>query len=279
MINPMIWRCPNCNSSLQLADNSWRCAQGHSFDKAKQGYANLLLPNQKSSSNPGDSQSMMQSRRRFLQAGYYRPLAEALAALLDAHANETQDDLRTLLDIGCGEGYYLRTLSESSSRASAAKLYGLDISREAIKRAATALPSASFCVASSYRLPVHDHSVDVVLQVFAPGDDREVQRVLATRGLRITASPGPRHLYQLKEALYQHVREHQLAETPAGFGLLEQRPVRFAMQLNSADAIADLLAMTPLAWRGSPEGKQQLLEREALDVEADFVLQVFAHSC
>lgn len=270
----MIWRCPNCHSSLQPTDNSWRCAQGHSFDRAKQGYANLLLPNQKSSSNPGDSQSMMQSRRRFLQAGYYQPLAEALAGLLDSQINEAEDGLRTLLDIGCGEGYYLRTLSESSSRASAAKLYGLDISREAIKRAATALPTASFCVASSYRLPVHDQSVDVVLQVFAPGDDREVQRVLTAEGFWITASPGPRHLYQLKEALYQQVREHQVAETPAGFRLLEQRQVRFALQLNSPEAIADLLAMTPLAWRGSPEGKQQLLERDALEVEADFILQL-----
>lgn len=278
----MIWRCPNCNSPLQPVDNTWRCVQGHSFDIAKQGYANLLLANQKSSRDPGDSQAMIQSRRRFLEAGYYQQLAAAIAELLTQHSNrhgKAGEGYGTLLDIGCGEGYYLRTLSESLRETStqATELYGLDISREAIKRAATALPSASFCVASSYRLPVQDQSADVVLQVFAPGDDREVQRVLASEGFWIKASPGPRHLYQLKQTLYQQVREHQVGEIPEGFRLVEQRQVSFALPLNSSEAIADLLAMTPLAWHGSAEGKQQLLERGALEVEADFILQLITH--
>lgn len=276
----MIWRCPNCLSPLHVVENTWRCTQGHNFDRAKQGYANLLLPNQKHSSDPGDSKAMIQSRRRFLEAGFYQPLAEAIAELVSSHSvpsERVREDPGTLLDIGCGVGYYLSVLSKFLSRTSTQipELYGLDISREAIKRAATGLPSASFCVASSFRLPVQDQSVGVVLQVFAPDDAEEVGRVLAPGGFWIKASPGPRHLYQLKQALYQEVREHEVAEKPVGFSLIEQRPVSFTLPLNSPEAIGDLLLMTPLAWHGSAEGKQQLLEGGALEVEADFILQVF----
>ena len=43
----------------------FNCIQGHSFDIAREGYVNLLLPNQKHSKSPGDSKDMMESRRSF----------------------------------------------------------------------------------------------------------------------------------------------------------------------------------------------------------------------
>lgn len=270
----MIWRCPNCHAPLHSHENSWRCTSGHSFDVAKQGYANLLLPNQKASRDPGDSQAMIQSRRRFLQAGFYLPLARAIA---ETFLNHRQANVR-LLDIGCGEGYYLRELASlfRESGVERCEFFGLDISREAVKRAATALPTGSFCVASSYRVPAQDQCVNAVLQVFAPADDQEVRRVLSEEGVWLRVVPGPRHLFQIKQALYQQVREHETPEVPAGFRLADQREVNFPLQLNSAEAIADLLAMTPLAWHGSTEGKQQLQGRDTLEVEADFVLQLLA---
>ena len=44
----LAWKCPNCASALtpHLAEKPYvlRCENGHSFDVAKQGYVNLLLP-------------------------------------------------------------------------------------------------------------------------------------------------------------------------------------------------------------------------------------------
>jgi 23S rRNA (guanine745-N1)-methyltransferase len=180
----MIWRCPNCHAAFDATGSGWRCLNGHSFDRARQGYINLLLPNQKNSSDPGDNRDMVEGRRNFLEEGHYQPLAEAMAALLQAHVGEHPDaagEVPALLDLGCGEGYYLRALSDLLPAISRMSAHGLDISREAVKRAATSLPIASLCIASSYRVPVADASVDVAIQVFAPVATEELRRILTPR--------------------------------------------------------------------------------------------------
>ncbi len=275
----MIWRCPNCHAAFDETASGWRCHNGHSFDRARQGYVNLLLPNQKNSSDPGDNRDMVAGRRSFLEGGHYLPLVNAMAALLQGHVETHLEgqaagqDL-TLLDLGCGEGYYLRALSSLLPANGSLSIYGLDISREAVKRAANSLPLASICIASSYRAPVADASVDVAVQVFAPVAEEEMQRILAPSGVWLRVSPGPRHLWQLKTALYSQVREHRVPEVAQGFHLLAQEQCRFPVSLSDKASIAQLLAMTPFSWHGSREGRQALLELEEFTVDADFVVEL-----
>ncbi len=272
----MIWQCPNCSASFAETESGWRCTNGHSFDKAKQGYINLLLANQKNSRDPGDNREMVLGRRTFLQQGHYRPLVEAIAALLaspvEREASAAQPP--ALLDLGCGEGYYLSALGDLLPALAQADVNGVDISREAVKRAAVSLPGAQFCVASSYRLPVTDACIDIVLQVFAPTAEAELQRVLTSSGLWLRVSPGPRHLYQLKAALYERVTEHEVPSVPPGFQLIEQKPVSFRVTLTGEQAIGGLLAMTPFGWHGSREGQQALLELSSFTTDADFIVQL-----
>ncbi|NUP02609.1 MAG: 23S rRNA methyltransferase, partial [Nonomuraea sp.] len=35
--------CPVCRADVELAGGTLRCAQGHAFDVAKQGYVSLLV--------------------------------------------------------------------------------------------------------------------------------------------------------------------------------------------------------------------------------------------
>ena len=116
--------CPLCGLPLELNERTWRCASGHSYDVAKQGYVNLLPVQQKRSLHPGDTNDQLHARRRFLSAGFYAPIAAAVCELL-AGAD-------TLLDVGCGEGWYLRQFGAAHPEA---ERWGLDISRDAVRLA------------------------------------------------------------------------------------------------------------------------------------------------
>ena len=73
-----VWKCPVCGSFMQHRGRCWSCTKGHSFDMAKSGYVNLLPANRKHAKNPGDNAVMMRARKKFLDAGHYAPLLQAL---------------------------------------------------------------------------------------------------------------------------------------------------------------------------------------------------------
>ena len=265
----MTWQCPHCKQPLHTADRSWRCGNGHSFDRAKEGYLNLLPVQKKRSREPGDSAEMLQARRRFLDAGHYRPLADAICAMLGGE--RTGRDQGRCLDIGSGEGYYSRALVASGIPAEA--IIGIDISKTGVRMAAKSLPSAQFAVASSFDMPLMDNSVDRILRVFAPGPAAELQRVLSPGGVLLDVAPGPEHLWGLKRALYREPRAHSVPAVIEGFTLRAEMRCCFTLDVQGEAAIADFLAMTPFAWKGDAEARAALEQQSSLQLEADFLLR------
>ena len=265
---PSPWACPVCQLPLTQEARLWKCDSNHCFDLAKEGYANLLLANQKHSAEPGDTHAMMINRRAFLAAGHYRPLVQALDRWFAEHLKKNA----SLLDSGCGEAYYLQQLAECRSDLA---LYGLDISRAAIKLASRGSCAAEFAVASAFQLPLLNQSLDAVLRVFAPGDAAEVARVLKPGGVFAVVAPGPRHLYGLKTRLYDEAREHDQPTAPEGFDLVDQDRVTYSLTLSGAEAVTQLLAMTPFYWRAAPAAKAQVDRLDALETEVDFDLRLY----
>lgn len=265
----MIWQCPNCKKPLDTAARSWRCENGHSFDRAKEGYVNLLPVQKKRSREPGDSSEMLQARRRFLDAGHYRPLAEAICAMLGG--SNAAGDRGACLDIGCGEGYYSRALAAAGVPAE--DLIGIDISKAGVRLAAKSMPHAQFAVASSFELPLLEHSIARVLRVFAPGPAAELHRVVAPGGILLDVSPGPEHLWSLKRALYREPRAHSAPAAVDGFHLQAEMRCCFTLEVKGQSAIADFLAMTPFAWKGDSDARIALEQQNALQLEADFLLR------
>ena len=263
--------CPICATALDFIanENTYRCGNRHSFDVAREGYVNLLPVQYKHSSEPGDSKTMLNARRAFLEAGYYQALAQAIALLVSLNANSQA--LR-LLDVGCGEGYYLRQLRQHYPAALTIERHGMDIAKAAIAAAAKKDPTANYCVASAQRLPYADGYFDVISRVFAPSNAAELQRVLKPAGHLLLVTPGPRHLTQLKDFIYTDVKEHpETAELPTGFErLTSQRISRWITP--DRDQRAALLQMTPFAWRATPESQQAIAEPETLAIETDFIL-------
>ena len=165
--------CPVCGAALEPQGAAWRCVQGHCFDVARQGYVNLLTVTQKHSRHPGDTREMVAARRAFLDAGWYAPIAKTLADLVRRFCPEAA----SVLDAGCGEGYYLSQLGWVPER------WGIDISRDAVRYAAARDRGAHWLTATAAHLPFADGGFDCVLSMFALTAGAEFFRVLRPGGI------------------------------------------------------------------------------------------------
>ncbi len=197
----MSFSCPLCHQPLSREKNSYICPQRHQFDMAKEGYVNLLPVQHKRSRDPGDSAEMMQARRAFLDAGHYQPLRDAIVAQL----RERLDDKATaVLDIGCGEGYYTRICRcvARNHHVWSGCFEGSD------KSGGETLSAGHFLCRFQPPFAVSDTSMDAIIRIYAPCKAEELARVVKPGGWVITATPGPRHLMELKGLIYNEVHLH-----------------------------------------------------------------------
>ena len=257
--------CPLC--ALPLSENSQglACFNRHQFDRAKEGYFNLLPVHHKNSREPGDAKQQLVARRAFLAAGYFLPLVDALKKLISS-------DVETLLDIGCGEGYFTRLIQE---HCSGADVYGLDISKAGVRLAAKSnMQNLTYLVASSHSLPLADASMDVITRIYAPSKDGELFRVLKPAGKLIIVTPGQQHLIGLRQKIYQTIKPHPKPVAPKGFNELKQGSVCFPLSVPAGDLTASLLSMTPFAWKLSPVLLQSSI-KEGLADTAHFQVSIY----
>jgi 23S rRNA (guanine745-N1)-methyltransferase len=248
---------------LVLEHTSFVCVNGHRFDRAREGYVNLLRGGRLKSRPPGDDDVMVRARRAVFDAGLYRPIIDAVARTVAA------EGAANVLDAGCGEGSYLAAATALAGAAGA----GIDISKAAVRVAARRHPHHRYAVASSYALPFEDQSFDTIVNVFSPRDFVEMFRVLRPHGRAIVVVPGPQHLHQLKEALYDTPRPHTGIDH-------DQAPesvttVRFSISLADDAMRESLLQMTPYWWSATPERRHDALQtlRDA-DAEMDVCVYV-----
>jgi len=267
----MPYICPICQTPLlqHLPTQSYQCSNNHHFDIAKEGYVNLLPAQHKKSKEPGDSKEMMRARRNFLEAGFYQPVAQAITNIIDQHLADTLKP--RILDMGCGEGYYSRQI-EILTQHDKLDLHGLDIAKNAILAAAKKQPTAHFIVASSERMPYSDGFFNLLLRVYAPSNNSEIKRLLKTNGYLLTVTPGPRHLWQLKEFIYQDTKEHDTqAPLPEGFENIASQKVSYTITPDQEQRLA-LLQMTPFAWQATEQATHAIQQAKNLEIEADFIL-------
>lgn len=250
--------CPLCSAPLSVLDNGVACPAGHRFDRARQGYLNLLPVQHKKSRDPGDNQTMVEARRDFLNAGHYAPVASRLAQLA---AERTPAHW---LDIGCGEGYYTAQLADALPHADG---YALDISREAVKRACRRAPQLTWMVASMARIPLADASCQFLASVFSPLDWAQARRLLSPGGGLMRVGPTNDHLMELRQRLYDDVRPYaedkHLALVPEGMRHAHSENLCFTLSLAAPRDRANLLAMTPHGWRANAERRTSVIEQAA----------------
>ena len=258
--------CPICSAPLRADGSALRCEVGHCFDRARQGYVNLLTVQQKHSLHPGDTREMVLARRSFLNAGFYEPIAQKLRELTERFA----PDAESVLDVGCGEGYYLSHLTHIKERV------GIDISKEAVRYAAGRDKQAQWYTATASHLPFSDGSFDCLLSMFALTMDEEYARVLGEKGLFIQVLAGETHLPALKQIIYPTILEKEKPiPTPKGFELLHRECLEFDFTLEDGERVAQLLSMTPHVWRISKEGADRLAQTKRLEERAQVRFSVY----
>jgi 23S rRNA (guanine745-N1)-methyltransferase len=238
-----ILRCPNCAEPISRSDTALRCAEGHSFDIARHGYASLL-PGVAPIS--GDDGPMVSARQRVLGTGAFAPV---LAALIDLVAPPARSS-GTVVDAGCGPGYYLAGLMDAWPSACG---LGLDSSVHALRSAARAHPRAAAVACDLFRpLPVASASADLVLNVFSPRNPTEFRRILRPDGRLVVVRPTGDHLSLLRGQVEGMVgidpaKESRLRQALDPY-FEEMATVRtqYTTRLTPQEA-ADLVLMTPSA--------------------------------
>lgn len=266
-----ILRCPLCGAQTEKCGKSLFClgTRRHCFDFAAEGYVNLAAAR---ASGGGDDATLIAARTAFLSGGYYAPFRAAVIELLKKHRGSG-----TVLDAGCGEGYYTLEMAREGF-----EVIGIDLSKRGVRTAAKAAGrealGALFAVASVFELPVRDASLDAVVSLFAPIAEGEFLRVLKPGGVLITAGAGRGHLQGLKRVLYDTPTENEpRADQPSVMREIEMRGLRFTMELDRA-ALDALFAMTPYYYRTSREGRARLAACAELSCEAEMDIRVYQKS-
>ncbi|WP_053332727.1 methyltransferase domain-containing protein [Candidatus Jidaibacter acanthamoebae] len=274
--------CPVCGGEKLIGFEKYLgCAKGHIYDKARQGYVNLLSANQKNSKNPGDNRMMVKSRAKFLNEGYYQPISNTLNMLITNEYLKPVKDNFHIADIGCGEGYYLSNLKQhlDSHLKVKANYYGIDISKEAIKLAAGHNKGILWCVGSAIKLPLQEKTIDIALSVFAPLYLNEYHRVLADMGRLITVTPSTLHLIEMRNILFSSITEKEkdklVKKAEEYFTLENCLPLTFKCRIGVQEDIESLLAMTPFYFKSGGEKKAELLSLKELTVTVDVKISVF----
>ena len=234
--------CPICQENLILVESSLKCEHRHSFDLAKFGYVNLA-PQIKQSANY--DKENFQNRQQILEAGFYQAILETISDLL-----ATNPSTQTLLDIGCGEGFYSRKLQESHSDKT---FYAFDISKDSVQIAAKSELnwSVNWFVGDLARLPIKDASMDILLDIFSPANYGEFRRVLSKDGILIKVIPTENHLKEIR----QRVQDQLTNKDYSNQDIKEHFQEYFSIQSSqiasltkpiTAEQRQALLSMTPL---------------------------------
>ena len=274
MNNLVILKCPVCNNALNRENNSYICDKNHTHDIAKEGYVNLLLAQNRRSKNPGDSDEMIRSRQAFLNKGYYRILLDAIVKQI---ASMPQAFKQNVLDVGCGEGYYMQGIVDASTDKKLS-LSGIDISKSAVKLAGKRKMGTTLCVASAYDLPFFDESFSTIVSIFSPVLASEIERLLEVDGEIIMVGPGEEHLKGLTAHIYDEVLPHKgnysAIDESESFKLKEQIEIKEEIIVKQED-ILELLRMTPYYWQISVEKKEKILALSKLKTTIHFYIRIY----
>lgn len=185
-------RCPHCRGPLTPQERTWRCASGHAFDVARQGYVNLTAGRPV---HTGDTADMLDARTEVLGAGHFDHVTDAV---VDACRDRLPEG--AIVEVGAGTAHHLAAVRRALGDRRAV---AIDASVAAARRASRADPAwTTSVVADAWQpWPLLDAVAAAVLMIFAPRNLPEAARVLVPEGRLIAVTPAPDHLAELAEPL------------------------------------------------------------------------------
>ena len=234
--------CPIFQEKSTLVETSLKCDHRHSFDLAKFGYVNLA-PQIKQSANY--NKENFQNRQQILEAGFYQAILEGISDLL-----ATKPSAKTVLDIGCGEGFYSRKLQEAHPDKT---FYAFDISKDSVQIAAKSEPNwaVNWFVGDLARLTIKDASMDILLDIFSPDNYGEFRRVLSQNGILIKVIPTENHLKEIRQVVQKQLTKKDYSNQDIKEHFQEHFNIQSSQTASltkpiTAEQRQALLSMTPL---------------------------------
>lgn len=254
-----ILNCPVCNKTLSLDEKSYKCSNNHCFDLSKFGVLNLSLNNKSSKKRHGDDKAMVIARKEFLEKGYYDPIKADVISLCKKHCKNA----KSFIDAGCGEGYYTAFVVKELNPD---EVYGVDLSKEALRYFKKRIFSALPIVASIFKMPFENASTDLVLSMFAPAAYDEFLRVLKKDGIFIKTKVLKNHLIELKQAVYDnpYYNDDEPDEID-GFEKIDEIITDYKTDI-LGDDIKKLFLMTPYYYKTGKTDQKKLDFIEKLNV-------------
>ncbi|WP_394199985.1 putative RNA methyltransferase [Shewanella waksmanii] len=261
--------CPKCHQPLMVHEASagFYCANKHHFDKQEQGY--WVFSQAKKPQL--DSRQVMRAKRFLLESGIHQPMIDAVSNMLAKSAEYLPADKVSLLDIDCGDGFYLRAVKQQLHQLDKqVNAVGFGEAENALYAGAKIDSSLQLIVSQLKQLPMSDNSVDIVSLIDKPLKGKEPMRVLKSGGLMLLVQPAARHLWQVKSYLYDKLEPKQVdVIVPKGFELLSTEEVNYQAQVSGEQAVT-LLQMSPFAWRASDKVLKQIQAKQFDELELGY---------
>lgn len=276
-----LFKCPLCHRDFQVTEaGSFLCRSSHCFDISKKGYVNFSPSKQ----DAHYSRELFENRRQLFHGNFYGPVLSILREEILSYKNTVSASCLRLLDVGCGEGYYSNALSWDPSLSCFLRVFGVDLSKDAIQLAASSSYSGSgptdqqascqacFLIGDLANLPFQDHSIDVLLDILTPANYGEFKRVLKKDGILIKIIPGSGYLAEIRTLLSgqlvnqtysnQKVRDH----LEKHLSISTHKRLRYTRPVAREQA-PSFFSMTPLTF----DLDQKALKTEALkEITIDF---------
>lgn len=257
-----LFRCPVCRAGLSEDEGAYKCKNGHAFDISGRNYVNLLISNGRGKRH-GDDKLMVKARADFLAKGYYDGISRAVCRMVRRYMPRGG----VLIDCGCGEGKYTKDIYDDlEGCGKGARIYGIDISKDALYYGGKRCRGMRFAVASAANMPFFDGCADVICELFSLFAEGEFHRVLKSGGVVIEAVPRERHLLELKQAVYDKaylnpppIFRHDEFET------LETENADYKIHLDNAADIENLFKMTPYYYKTGENDQNKLKNITELD--------------
>lgn len=262
--------CPICKGNLTEKNKALVCGNNHCYDISKHGYVNLLRSQKSSKKRHGDDKLMLKSRHDFLEKGYYKPLLDAIT---DEVLKRSDGKNITILDVGCGEGYYTANIHKAVKDSI---MYGIDISKDALIYAAKRDGDLILAAASCSDIPIESGCCDVVMNIFSPTVADEYARVLKSDGILIKAIPLTEHLFGLKKAVYDNPYKNKLESFELdNFRAADFKEIKYTQKFTTNNDIISLFKMTPYYYKTSRADQAKLDNLTELETEIEFGIIIY----